>query len=270
MVEDAKPPAPPEVELAPLVHPEQAVDAPPRETRDPEIRAENPISKHDLTRLQAPPERAEQRRLARLLAPIRAQGQVADHAGGQRDQRDHPDQREPQADPLCVRLRVCLLVRQTVRHRGGRAVDQGDTTPLPEPAVGGATIGPPGGLPDQADDDCFGQSQAGLAVAAGVRLAGLAPVDGHPDDQPGDGCPARMVGVDDLGKKERESHQGRVDPLMERDAFGEQRLVDHAGIEDVVEGEDLGIAEGFDPLRDPASCSLGHRRPPRRDEARIV
>jgi len=51
---------------------------------------------------------------------------------------------------------------------------------------------------------------------------------------------------------------------MERDAFGEQRLVDHTGIEDAVEGEDLGIAEGFDLLRDPVSCSLGHRRPPGR------
>jgi hypothetical protein len=56
---------------------------------------------------------------------------------------------------------------------------------------------------------------------------------------------------------------------MERDPLVGQRFVDHADIEDLVEGKDLGISEGFDLFRNPASCSLGHRRPPCEDKARI-
>jgi hypothetical protein len=54
---------------------------------------------------------------------------------------------------------------------------------------------------------------------------------------------AEVVGVDDLGEEQAEGHQWRADTFMKRDTFGPQRPVDHVGVEDVVKGEDLGIAE---------------------------
>ena len=50
--------------------------------------------------------------------------------------------------------------------------------------------------------------------------------------------------------------------LVEFDLFLGQRGLDHVGIEDIAEGQDLRLVEGFDLVLNPPSCSLGHRRPP--------
>ena len=102
---------------------------------------------------------------------------------------------------------------------------------------------------DQADDDSQGEPLPSVAVAVGLRRARLAAVDRQPDDQPRDRGATRMIGVDDLGEEQAEGHHRRVDALVEADAFGGQRRVDHLGVEEVVEGEDVGFVERFDLLR---------------------
>ncbi len=77
MVLDPQLPAPAEVALSSLVHPEQAIRPPSRQAHDPKKRGENPVSQDDLVSLESIPELAEQRRLARLLSPVRPHRQVA-------------------------------------------------------------------------------------------------------------------------------------------------------------------------------------------------
>ena len=97
---------------------------------------------------------------------------------------------------------------------------------------------------DQPDDDAERQPLACVAVAAGLRGAGLAAVDRQPDDQPRDRGPTGVVGVEDLGEEQAGGHQGGVEALVEGDPFGGQGGLDHLGVEDVVEGEDIRLAEG--------------------------
>ena len=121
-----------EVELTSLVHPEQTVDTPLQQLRNHEIRGEIAIPQHDLARLQAIQQRPEEGRLARLLPLVRTERQVANHPGGQRDQRHQSCHRESQSDALGRRLGEDLLVLQRVGHRDGSAVDQRDFASLTE------------------------------------------------------------------------------------------------------------------------------------------
>src|SRR4051812_19556317 len=65
-------------------------------------------------------------------------------------------------------------------HRGRGAVDQHDPAALPEPGVGGTVLELLGGLTDQALDDRQREAPVCVAVAAGVRRAGLATIDRQP------------------------------------------------------------------------------------------
>jgi len=155
-----------------------------------------------------------------------------------------------------------LLVLQRVGHRDGSPVDQRDFASLPEPLVAGARFDPLSGLMHQVDDDSQREPLPSVAVAVGLRRARLAAVDRQPDDQPRDCGATRMVGVEDLGEEQAEGHQRGADSLIEADAFGGQRRVDHLDVEEFVKGEDIGFVERLDLLRNPPSCSLGHCRPP--------
>ena len=123
---------------------------------------------------------------------------------------------------------------------------------------------------DQPNDDPQGEPLACVAIAAGLRRARLATVHRQPDDQPRDRRTTRVIGVEHLGEEHAEGHERRVDALLERDACGGQRGVDHLGVEDFVKRQNVRFVERFDLFGNPPSCSLGHGRPPCRDRNWIV
>ena len=135
---------------------------------------------------------------------------------------------------------------------------------LPEPAGRGAGLDLAAGAADQAHDDLAGEPQPGIAVGAGLLRAGLAVVDGQPDEHAGDRGAARVVGVEDLREEGAEGHERGVDRLVVGDALGGQGVLDHGGVQDLGEGEALVLLEGIDRLGQPVSGTLGHGRSPGR------
>ena len=135
----------------------------------PKYEAKYAVPQRDLARFEPAPERAEQRRLAGLLALVRAHRQVAHDPGGQRDDRDDPGHREPQPGALGPRLREGRLVGRGVGHRHGGPVDQRHPAALPGPLGGGAALDRPGRLMDQPDDDLLREPPPRLAVGGGLR-----------------------------------------------------------------------------------------------------
>ena len=73
----------PKVELATLVHSEQAVDIPPHQLRKHEKRGEIAVPQHDLAGFQAIQQSAEESRFPCVLPLVRTKRQVANYPGGQ-------------------------------------------------------------------------------------------------------------------------------------------------------------------------------------------
>ena len=96
---------------------------------------------------------------------------------------------------------------------------------------------------DQANDDFQRKALACIAVARGVRRARLATVKRHPEDQPHDCRATRVIVVEHLREEQAKGHKRRVDAILELDALGGQRRLDHVGVEDLVKGKSVGVAE---------------------------
>src|SRR6516165_5323560 len=71
-----------------------------------------------------------------------------------------------------------------------------------------------------------------------------------------------MIGVDHLREEKAEGHDRGVDAMIGPNLLGLERLIDHVGVEQFVEGEQVGLVEGFHFRREGRRDSLGHRRPP--------
>jgi hypothetical protein len=71
-----------------------------------------------------------------------------------------------------------------------------------------------------------------------------------------------MIGVDHLREEQAEGDDRGVDAVVEPDLLGLERLVDHSRVEQLVEGEQVGLAERFHVRREGRRGSLAHRRPP--------
>ena len=91
--------------------------------------------------------------------------------------------------------------------------------------------------------DPQGEPQSRIAVGAGLLRAGLAVVDGHPDDDARDRGATGMVGVEDLREEGAEGHERGVDRLIVADPLAGQGVLDHPGVEDLGEGETRGLLE---------------------------
>ena len=117
MVAPPQDPPAAEVALPLLVHPERPIDAPSRELRQQEIRAETAVPDYHIPRLQGVEHLPEQGHLAGLLPLVGAHGQVANQARPEPDQDRQAGDREPQAWLLRPRLREGHLVLRRVGHR---------------------------------------------------------------------------------------------------------------------------------------------------------
>jgi hypothetical protein len=149
VVRDPEPQAAAEVDLAPLVHPGQDVDAAFDQRRDPEVRGEGAVPQDDVASVEAVPQGAEQGRLAGPLALGRPESQVTDHTGRERDDGDEPRQGEPQPGLLDRQLGKGALVGRGIGHRDGGAVDQQDAPPLPVPGGRGPVLRRPADATDE-------------------------------------------------------------------------------------------------------------------------
>ena len=71
-----------------------------------------------------------------------------------------------------------------------------------------------------------------------------------------------MIRVDDLREEQAEGDDRRIDGVVVADLLGLEGLVDDLGFEQLVEREQVGLAEGFHFRREGHGGSLVHRRPP--------
>ena len=155
---DPGPPAA-EVALPPLVHPERPIDAPSRELRQQEIRAETAVPDHYVPRLQGLEHLPEQGRLAGLLPLVGAHGQIANQARPERDQDRQAGDREPlglasatAAEGRPPGFPACPASRPSCRRRDRLADRSRARIRRLRPRPGGLSRGPAGGRRPWAGD----------------------------------------------------------------------------------------------------------------------
>src|SRR5262249_21389678 len=139
----------------------------------------------------------------------------------------------------------------------GSPSDALDGLALPAPAVGGLVLGLPAGSPRQPSQDALGQAATGLAVGTRVGGAGRQAAGGAPGQDAGDGGPAGVVGVEDVGQEEPEGDQRRAEAVAAANLLGAAGLLDLRCGEQVGQGECRGVGALLPELPDLAAAAPG-------------
>lgn len=200
-----------DVELAPLVESDDAVDAAILEFGDGEVGAKASIGEEDVVFFQEVPQAAEEEAFVDVGAVF---GPLEEGAAGEGEEADEAQEGEAATGFLGGGLGVLLLVEGSVWHGDGCAVDDFDGAAFPEGVAGGVAFAALGDVVGDGGEGFFGKFGAGIAVGDGLGGGvGVGFAGGVPGLDAADDFAAGGSGGEDLGEEGPEDNREAVNAL---------------------------------------------------------